>query len=191
VGKRAGHASRVEYSAVHIDFRALQANAGPYPPAAFEFVRLGLAHTARMVHGEPPSTPGTTKVVLKGPAGDASKLVHPSHLIANIEGDAKLVPSDESRHVSGAQLCQGLRDYALRQYGLLAGMVLRSWGIRGTSDFGNIVFGMISIGLFRKTEDDTREEFDNVYDFAEAFPDALVPSPAARHERGPGDEQVG
>jgi uncharacterized repeat protein (TIGR04138 family) len=169
----------VEYRAVHIDFRALQANAGPYPPAAFEFVRLGLAHTARMVHGEPPSTPGNAKVVLKGPKGDSGKLVHPSHLIASIEadaGDAEMVPSDESRHVSGAQLCQGLRDYATKQYGLLAGTVLRSWGIQGTSDFGNMVFGMISIGLFRKTEDDSREEFDNVYDFADVFPDVLSSS---------------
>jgi len=76
---------------------------------------------------------------------------------------------EEGRHVSGAELCIGLRDYALRQYGMLARTVLESWGITRTEDFGRIVFGMVEAGLMRKTEEDSVEDFRAVYEFDEAF----------------------
>ena len=47
--------------------------------------------------------------------------------------------------------------------------VLNSWGIYATADFGEIVFNLIEIGKMRKTADDCREDFENVYDFDEAF----------------------
>lgn len=75
----------------------------------------------------------------------------------------------ESRHVSGQELCLGLRDYAISQYGLLARTVLQRWNIRRTEDFGRIVFLMVDAGLLRKTEDDDIEDFAGVYDFDEAF----------------------
>jgi uncharacterized repeat protein (TIGR04138 family) len=43
--------------------------------------------------------------------------------------------------------------------------VLNSWGVHATSDFGEIVFNLIRIGQMRKTKDDAREDFDNVFDF--------------------------
>jgi len=73
------------------------------------------------------------------------------------------------RHVSGRQLCEAIRQYALDQYGLVAMCVLRHWGVRSTSDFGEIVFNLIDIGKMRKTDSDRREDFDDVYDFDEAF----------------------
>lgn len=79
--------------------------------------------------------------------------------------------SDESRHVSGQQLCLGLRDYAVRQYGRLARTVLSNWHINTTRDFGRIVFAMIDAEIMRKTEHDTVEDFADVYDFDEAFGD--------------------
>lgn len=175
---------------MNVDIRELQAVAGPYPMAAFEFVRMGLAHTSRSIHGEPPSRPeADANVQLPGASqtkntsgntppkkpGKPTKVVHPSHLItgAFLPDDDANDPIDESRHVSGAQLCDGLRDFAIRQYGLLAGTVLRSWGLTSTSDFGNIVFAMIEVGLFRKTQEDTREEFDGLFTIDDAFPDVL------------------
>jgi len=74
-------------------------------------------------------------------------------------------------HVTGQDLCQAIRVYALRQYGLLAKTVLNSWGVYRTSDFGEIVFSLIRIGHMRKTKDDRREDFDNVYDFDAALED--------------------
>jgi len=79
-------------------------------------------------------------------------------------------PDDEpERHVSGQQLCEAMRRYAHEQYGYLAKQVLNHWGITSTSDFGEIVFNLIEIGQMRKTADDRREDFDDVFDFVEAF----------------------
>lgn len=85
---------------------------------------------------------------------------------AGEEGESRSKPE---RHVTGQELCEAARQYALRQYGMLAKTVLNSWGITSTSDFGEIVFNLIGIGHMRKTPEDRREDFDNVYDFDEAI----------------------
>ena len=73
------------------------------------------------------------------------------------------------RHLTGQQLCEAARLYALQQYGMLARTVLDYWGIHSTADLGEIVFNMIEIGQMRKTRHDKREHFHDVYDFREAF----------------------
>ncbi len=73
------------------------------------------------------------------------------------------------RHVTGQELCQAIRQFALEQYGYMAKLVLGNWGLHSTSDFGEIVFNMIRIGRMRKTPQDRREDFDDVYDFDCAF----------------------
>jgi uncharacterized repeat protein (TIGR04138 family) len=73
------------------------------------------------------------------------------------------------RHVTGQELCEGLRDYALEQFGPLARTVLEYWGIHSSSDFGKIVFLLIEASLLKKTEEDSVHDFDNVYDFNQAF----------------------
>ena len=73
------------------------------------------------------------------------------------------------RHVSGQELCEAMRVYALEQYGYLAKSVLKHWGVSSTGDFGEIVFNLIDVEQMRKTPDDRREDFDDVYDFDEAF----------------------
>lgn len=69
------------------------------------------------------------------------------------------------RHLTGQQLCEAIRLYALEQFGYMARSVFRNWGVTSTSDFGEIVFNLIRIGRMRKTPDDRREDFDNVFDF--------------------------
>ncbi len=73
------------------------------------------------------------------------------------------------RHLTGQQLCEAIRQYASDQYGLMAKPVLNSWGVKTTSDFGNIVFNLIEAGQMRKTKQDHIEDFNNVFDFDEAF----------------------
>jgi uncharacterized repeat protein (TIGR04138 family) len=73
------------------------------------------------------------------------------------------------RHVSGQDLCQALRRFALEQYGYMAKLVLESWGIRSTNDFGEIVYNLIKIGKMSKSDNDRREDFDKVYDFEQAL----------------------
>ena len=78
-------------------------------------------------------------------------------------------PEGPQRHVSGQELCQAIRQYALKQYGYMAKTVLNSWGVKKTGDFGEIVFNLIRIGRMRKTPRDHQEDFEDVFDFDTAF----------------------
>ena len=105
----------------------------------------------------------------------------PGHESADEAGEYEDEPADlddlaegPERHVSGQDLCEAIRRYALSQYGLLAKSVLNHWGVHSTNDFGEIVFNLIDIGQMRKTGADRREDFNNVYDFAEALADGAV-----------------
>ena len=81
----------------------------------------------------------------------------------------KATSSGQRRHVSGAQLCQGLRALALNRWGLLSRQVLNRWNIDGTRDFGEIVFMMVENGWMQKEPGDSLEDFENVYEFETAF----------------------
>lgn len=73
------------------------------------------------------------------------------------------------RHVDGRQLCEGLRDFAVEQYGRLARLMLRRWNIHRTEDFGRIVFAMVEGGLMQATDSDTMRDFEDGFAFDEAF----------------------
>ena len=53
-------------------------------------------------------------------------------------------------------------------YGLMALTVLDLWGIRSTSDIGEIVFNLIASGDLEKTPTTRGRDFDHVYDFEAA-----------------------
>ncbi|MCA9193112.1 MAG: hypothetical protein KDB03_15160 [Planctomycetales bacterium] len=72
-------------------------------------------------------------------------------------------------HITGQQLCEAIRRYALEQYGFMSKTVLNSWGVHATGDFGEIVYNLIRIKHMRKSPSDRREDFDDVYDFGTAF----------------------
>jgi len=76
---------------------------------------------------------------------------------------------DKPRHVSGPELLDGMREYALKEFGPVARRVLGEWGIHECVDFGNIVFNLVNEGLLGKTEEDSIEDFMGGYDFHEAF----------------------
>ncbi|MCA8987561.1 MAG: hypothetical protein KDA78_07970 [Planctomycetaceae bacterium] len=77
--------------------------------------------------------------------------------------------SEESAHISGGELLEGIRLMALERYGLMTQSVFASWGVNTTEDFGKIVFDLIERGEMKKTERDSLSDFCNVYDFQEAF----------------------
>jgi uncharacterized repeat protein (TIGR04138 family) len=81
------------------------------------------------------------------------------------EGSPRSAGGETERHLTGQQLCEAIRQYALDQYGYMAQCVLNSWGVKSTSDFGEIVFNLIGIGQMRKTSEDRREDFNDVFDF--------------------------
>jgi len=75
----------------------------------------------------------------------------------------------EPRHITGQELLEGLRAYGLEQFGPLAVQVFEHWGVQSTEDFGHIVFSLVDATLLRKTEEDSLNDFQNVYDFTTAF----------------------
>ncbi len=83
------------------------------------------------------------------------------------------------RHVAGPELLDGVRQYALKEFGPMVVTVLFYWGIHTTEDFGHMVFNLISAGIFGKTEEDSIEDFKNVYDFKEVFVKPFAPQPSA------------
>ncbi|MCH8539266.1 MAG: hypothetical protein LAT58_00680 [Opitutales bacterium] len=74
-----------------------------------------------------------------------------------------------SRHVRGQELLEGIREFALDQFGPLTLTVLNEWGIHKCKDFGHIVFNLVDYGLLGKTDQDSIEDFVQGYDFEEAF----------------------
>lgn len=121
-----------------------------YPIEAFAFIQRGLDYTVRHIHGDLPQPDADTSV-----------------------SEQDFFPEDDeqmaTRHIAGKQLCWGLRDYAVCEYGLMARVVLRHWRINDCQDFGHIVFAMVDAGLMFKTEGDSIADFTGVYDFNEAF----------------------
>src|SRR5947207_7568774 len=112
---------------------------GLYPIEAYEFIHSGLAYTVQKIHGQ---------------IKDPTKLK---------------MEEKKSYHVTGRNLSEGLREFALLRWGMLARTVLKRWNITRTEDFGRIVFALVENGHMSKTENDTIEDFKNVYDFATAF----------------------
>jgi uncharacterized repeat protein (TIGR04138 family) len=76
---------------------------------------------------------------------------------------------DRQSDVSGQELLEGIREFALEQYGPMAKAVFQHWGINKTDDFGEIVFNMVEVGLMGKSEKDSPDDFKNFYDFNQAF----------------------
>jgi len=89
--------------------------------------------------------------------------------------ELKKVPAGKVHHVRGNELLQGIRCYAIDQFGPVTRTVLKSWGVYCCEDFGEIVFNMVESGILGKTEQDDRSDFAGVYDFQEAFVTPFLP----------------
>lgn len=162
--------------------RDLVQHLGRYPEDAFLFVREGLSYTAERLHGPETDLHRKIQQYLSTQNLDWADLADqydagtlPKALAQAIEsaGGCEKI----NRHVSGRELCWGLRDYALERWGLLARTVLESWRVKSTHDFGRIVFGFIDFDLMRKQPEDEVEDFKEVYSFVEAFDEPFMAGP--------------
>ena len=95
-------------------------------------------------------------------------------LDATVKGTFKDNP-DHGKHVTGAELLEGIRNHALAEFGPMTHAILTDWGIRETIDFGEIVFNLINAGRLSKTDTDTLEDFRDVYSFDKAFAKPFQP----------------
>ncbi|GAB4244929.1 MAG: hypothetical protein OHK005_10040 [Candidatus Methylacidiphilales bacterium] len=93
--------------------------------------------------------------------------------------------SGTSRHVSGAELLEGLRKFTLSEFGPMGKLVLNEWGIHACEDFGNIVFSLVNHGVLGKSEADRPDDFSPGFSFDDAFvqPFLPVPAPVGRGKR--------
>ncbi len=78
---------------------------------------------------------------------------------------------EEERHVSGRELTEGIKQYALMKFGYMTRIVFLQWGITKSADFGEIVFNLVESGLMGKTESDSLDDFEDIYDFQVEFDD--------------------
>jgi len=79
--------------------------------------------------------------------------------------------TDKPKHVSGQTLCEGLRKLAIEKWGRLAILVLNTWGVKTTRDFGEIVYLMIKHKWMSAQPTDSIDDFNDVYDFKTVFKD--------------------
>lgn len=104
-----------------------------------------------------------------------------------IHGPEPELMETEDRHVNGRQLSLGLRDHAIRRFGLMAHSVLTYWNIHRSDDFGRMVYALIEQGVMSRTDRDRMEDFFGIFDFEEAFSPPVVEEALAlmREEASP------
>ncbi len=147
---------------------------GTYPEEAYHFIRDGLEYASRSIHGHvtPPQF-----VVARYMSEEGIDLAEVMERLENGTLDAAVAAAVKqaggydqlNRNVSGTDLCWALRDFALRQWGMMADLVLQKWNIKSTDDFGRIVFALVENGFMQKEPHDSIDDFRSVYDFAEVF----------------------
>src|SRR3989338_7360930 len=76
---------------------------------------------------------------------------------------------EKPRHISGQELAEGFRRFALDQFGPMTLTVLESWNLKSSEELGALVFNLIEVGLLNKTPEDRLEDFEGLYGFQEAF----------------------
>jgi len=96
-------------------------------------------------------------------------LNHTQKMLGRLPSGEVAEGAERQHHVSGPELLTGIRDLALREFGLMARTVFHMWGIRRTDDFGDIVFNLVEAGLMNKTDEDTRKDFHDVFDLDQAL----------------------
>jgi uncharacterized repeat protein (TIGR04138 family) len=95
---------------------------------------------------------------------------------------------DADRHVSGAELLRGVCEMAVRDFGMMAPLVFKQWGVQTTDDIGTMVFNLIRVERLSKSDRDSPEDFHDLFDLHRALADGFELTiddghPARRGER--------
>jgi uncharacterized repeat protein (TIGR04138 family) len=83
--------------------------------------------------------------------------------------------AESGSHVNAAELLDGFRQLALKEFGPMVMTVLEYWGVSASYDVGQMVFNLIGSGVFGKTESDSVEDFNKALDFHSAFVSPFEP----------------
>jgi uncharacterized repeat protein (TIGR04138 family) len=88
---------------------------------------------------------------------------------------AERLEHPERRHLSGQELTRGVIRVAREEFGPLAAMVFREWGVRATEDLGAIVFELVEAGQLSARPEDRLADFAGMGDLLEALAEPLLP----------------
>jgi uncharacterized repeat protein (TIGR04138 family) len=93
----------------------------------------------------------------------------------------------DDHHVSGAELLRGTCELAIREFGMMAPIVFKQWGVRTTDHVGEIVFKLIGAQRLSKSDRDDPDDFHELFDLHQALTDGfaltLSDVPAKRGDR--------
>lgn len=147
---------------------------GRYPIDAFAFIQECIGVAAEQVHGPMSPAEATVAKWMAHNTVDLDELKRQSEEGALTPDIADALreaggPEGMNRHVTGQQLCRGVRDAALERWGLMAQTVLARWNITRTADIGAVIFALVEGDWLQAQPTDRSEDFDNVFSFAEAF----------------------
>lgn len=110
------------------------------------------------------------------------------HTVSAVKkAEAKAAKPRGSSHVTGQELLEGIREFALQQFGPMTFLVLTNWGVKRCGDFGEMVYQLIEYGVFSKTDADRKEDFADIYEFETAFVKPFQP----RQRRLPAPQLAG
>lgn len=76
---------------------------------------------------------------------------------------------DADYHVTGAELAHGVCELAAQEFGMMAPVVFRQWGIRKTDDVGHIVFNLIRAERLSQSDRDDPDDFRDLFDVEKAL----------------------
>jgi uncharacterized repeat protein (TIGR04138 family) len=116
------------------------------------------------------------QIVAKNPKFDREAYFFLRDVLEHTSGDGKKQRENRSRHVTGQELLEGVRKVALSQFGPMVPTVFDEWGLRRGEDFGEMVYSLIDAGFFRKSPDDSIDDFSGGYSFHEAFVAPFLPT---------------
>ena len=81
---------------------------------------------------------------------------------------------DTDYHVSGAELARGTCELAVQEFGMMAPIVFKQWGIRTTDDIGAIVFNLIAAEKLSQSDRDDLEDFHDLFDVEQFLTDEFA-----------------
>jgi len=83
----------------------------------------------------------------------------------------RIEEDSDDAHVNGEELLRGACEFAVKEYGLMAPVVFKLWGIRTSDDFGEMVFRLIEAQKLSKSENDDPEDFRGLCDLEKLLAD--------------------
>jgi len=77
-------------------------------------------------------------------------------------------------HITGEELVRGAVELGILEFGMMAPIVFRRWGVRQTDDIGHIVFNLIEANKLSRSDRDDIADFQNLFDLENALREGFV-----------------